>query len=455
MQGTSNHATYAPLSHEQTISVCRHLQDQIDAFVTRLQKIEEHGGNLNHEIDDVRDTIAGLNVEQNFKDMRSKFSNDAESNRKELGRTSAAVQRTQQVLDQAGENLLVLREAQKVTNVNVQNVAQDVAHNQESTASVREVIEKKMIFDVEKLRDELSKTNLHVRNLECESEAQKVILQVHREEQRKCQVELQGLRVDLGQTDVRAQLCDQRVAELCRGVRETRQSLEETQKQEVQHWEAQERLAVNVAELNAGLKKAAAQAKMGQDIAERTLQDIQVVSTTVGNITSSGETTRQGLEHAQLAIRCLREGQDRNMVQQNAMITQLDNLRAALLETKRSLSQTNSMVLPNLNHDGFRPVSPAGWITPAGSVPGSPGFRERESGLFSPSSTAGSNVSPSSARTAKGSKKAWSLGGSLGNRTDEMERRRFPGDPNTPEELLVLDRLASRTGTRGPVDRWT
>lgn len=410
LAGQSNHAMHAPLSHAQTISICKHLQEQIDGLMARHQHLEHEHYHAANSVQAAHDNLTGLNVEQNFKDQKTEYKVLSDENKKELGRTNAAVQKLQAGLEQTNENLLVLREAHKVSNVNMQNIAQDVANNAAAAANLREILEKKVVLDIEKLRDELGKTNLLLRQVQGESELLKAGLQAHKEEHRKIRADALSTRNDLAKTDTRVNLLEQRFGELAKSLRDTRQGLEDTSTLVVRLREDQENTKANVTDLIAGLKKVANQARQALEIGERQGAEIQAAQNQLDNVSSTAETNRQGLEQCKMVCRGLREGQERSGNQQHQMSSQLDQLRGMLNETKRSLSQTNNLVLPNLNMD---------------SAAGGPGDTVRSAlGMPSPPISPGKGTAP--------------LGGSArGN-----QFKKAGGPPGTMTGSAPLDRMA-------------
>eukprot|EP00927_Polykrikos_kofoidii_P027185 TRINITY_DN24014_c0_g3_i1.p1 TRINITY_DN24014_c0_g3~~TRINITY_DN24014_c0_g3_i1.p1 ORF type:complete len:413 (+),score=82.71 TRINITY_DN24014_c0_g3_i1:71-1309(+) len=348
LHGQSNHATFAPLSHAQTVSICRHLQEQIDALMARNRAFERDQADHANSVQAAHDNLTALDVDQNFKDQKTEYQELSEDNRKEIGRTNAALQKLQAGLEQSNENLLVLREAHKVSNVNMRSIAQDVASNAAAATNLREILEKKVVVDIETLRDELCKTNMLVQNLQGENELCKGALQAHKEEHRKIRADALTMRNDLVKTDTRVTLLDQRSGEIARSLRETRQGLEDTTAVVVRLREDVDNTKANVLDLIAGLKKVAAQARQGLDSTERHTAELQSVEGQLGNVTSMAESNRQGLEQAKLSCRALREGQERHGKLQHQIQGELDQLRSMVNTTSRTLMQTNGLVLPNL-----------------------------------------------------------------------------------------------------------
>eukprot|EP00928_Gymnodinium_smaydae_P072114 TRINITY_DN55534_c0_g1_i1.p1 TRINITY_DN55534_c0_g1~~TRINITY_DN55534_c0_g1_i1.p1 ORF type:complete len:413 (+),score=84.71 TRINITY_DN55534_c0_g1_i1:51-1289(+) len=349
LKGNTPLATFAPLSHEQTVSVCRHLQEQIDSLLMRFQSLETHHGNTEASVQGVKQNLSSLNVESNFRRQNKEMRALNDSNAKDIQRAFGGLQQLKLKAEEATDHQRKLEEAQRASDLSIQTVAKDLLSTTAFVSELRATVEKKVFVDIEKLREDLRRTDLSVRNVQTEVELQRSGLQAQREEHRELLAEVQGLRADLGKTDSRAQMLEQRCGELTKGLKGVRQDLEETAAAVIRCRDDLEGTNAQVADVNVGVQKATTVAKYASDVSDRNSHALTVAQAQGGNTACVADSARTAVEQLKAVCKSLREGQERNAKQHSQLMREMEQLKLVMVDTKRSLAQTNSLVLPNLS----------------------------------------------------------------------------------------------------------
>jgi len=368
--GNPQYSTFAPLSHGQTVSMCKHLEEQIQMLTAKVGDLQMELGKTNDGVSAVRnathdlhskfgfqDTGGGLDPEkaklgmQSMVDNLSKTAADLEQTRKDMGRTNNDVKKLQVAVDNSQENIAALHQGQKVNNVNLQKVVTDLAQTTDVTANLRSVIEKRVLQDIEKLRDELSKTNLKVSQLREDTEQNRSTLHQHKEELRSQNTGLQALRDELAKSNTHIQLTAQRFVEMDRRLKDTKMHLDDTHAAMLRLSEDHDTVAGNVTDCQGNLRKVTAHVKQVQDGLEKTSSDLHTTRGQLGSTIGVLDSTRQHLEQTKLTVRTLKEGHEIVNAKQNVLAGQLEATQMIAHETKKVLNQTNNLVLPNLNID--------------------------------------------------------------------------------------------------------
>jgi len=364
------------LSHGQTVSICRHLQEQIDLLQAKFGDLQGDLGKTNAGVNSVREATKDLCSRFGFHDGRdsedpekakqgmqsmmdnlSKTASGLEASRKDLGRTNTDVKKLQAAVENSNENIAALREGQKVTNVNLQKLLQDLAQTTDTTHNLRNVIEKRVLQDVEKLRDELSKTNLKVTQLREDGEQQRSLLHNQKEELRATGTNLQNLKDDLAKSNTHIQLMAQRFVEMDKNLKDTKIHLDDTHAAMLRLAEDHDHTTNNVTDCQGNLRKVTNHVKQVQDGLEKTSSDLHATRGQLGNALGVLDNTRQHLEQTKLTVRTLKEAHDVVNAKQNALAGQLEATQMIAHETKKVLNQTNNLVLPNLNMDTGSPFA--------------------------------------------------------------------------------------------------
>jgi len=351
INGASLQSTLAPLSASQSQQIAKHLQEQISSLQTKLGSL---GGEM---FSDVKDQLQWLReherkANERFQSMQDEIravSQACDNNRNDLGRTSADVTKLRQGLEQAAENIAAMREGQKVNNLALQKLTTDLSTTTDITNNLRHSMEKKIIPDLEQLRDELSKTNLKVRQLSEEGDAQREAIHELKSEVRTSNVSQQRLRDNLDKTNTHVQMLAQRASGLAKTLKEVKQNLEDNVAATQHLSEDQDRLSAAVHDVQGSIWKIETGAAKTQELLDRTQKDLHLTRGQLGSACGILDSTRQGLDQTKAHVRSLRENNEVLSARQVTVAGHLEQTALLASETKRALTHTNNLVLPNLS----------------------------------------------------------------------------------------------------------
>eukprot|EP00746_Dinoflagellata_sp_MGD_P162743 gnl/MRDRNA2_/MRDRNA2_90439_c0_seq1.p1 gnl/MRDRNA2_/MRDRNA2_90439_c0~~gnl/MRDRNA2_/MRDRNA2_90439_c0_seq1.p1 ORF type:complete len:427 (-),score=97.63 gnl/MRDRNA2_/MRDRNA2_90439_c0_seq1:62-1279(-) len=357
--GSSDHKTFAPLSHGQTLQVCQHLQ----ALITQLQsQHNELRRDLKQTNDNVGALRAGLGntnaavhtVQENMQNMNTMM----DGVKKELGRTNVNVQKLQVGLEMTNENVSALREASKVTNTNIQELRTANAEGIRQLGVLREDVEKNCHGEINELKDKLSKTNLELTTTRDDLEATKNKFHEFKDGMRR--IDVQGVKDDLAKTNTVVHMLEQRICEGQLNLKATRQNLEETNSVTLKIHEDHENTKAQLNDCSGGLKRCSAHVKS-------LIEGHEHLTVKMSNAESKLESTAAGLgyqrgvlDQTNSNVRSLRENYDMANATMRALQTHLEDTYALCQALKAGLKETNSIVLPNLSMDNVSALSMGG-----------------------------------------------------------------------------------------------
>jgi chromosome segregation ATPase len=359
LHGSSEHKTFAPLSHGQTLSVCQHLQ----ALITQLQsQYNELRRDLKQTDDNVGALRAGLGntnaaVHTNQENMQA-MGAVIDGMKKDMGRTNVNVQKLQVGLEMTNENVAALREGAKVTNTNIQELRTANADNVRHIGLLREDVEKNVHGEISTLKDNLSKTNLALTNCRDDLEATKNKFNEFKEGLRK--VDVQGVKDDLAKTNTVVAMLEQRIHEGQLNLKATRQNLEETNSVTLKIHEDHENTKAQLGDCMGGLKKCSAHVKQLHEGHENLFVKMSNTESKLESTVAGLGHQRQVLDQTNSNVRALRENYDMVNSTTRALQAHLEDTYALAQAVKAGLKETNSVVLPNLSMDNVSALSMGG-----------------------------------------------------------------------------------------------
>lgn len=350
LEGKTDHATFAPLSHAQTLQISRHLQDQITQLNGQLQEVTRGLRHATDGVQHVRDSLGETNLNvQALQDGARDTNASVDATRKELGRTNSVVQKLQAGLETSNEGINSLREGQKMANASLQRLGQDLARTTTLANSLQDALQKRVIIDIGELRDELSKTNLHVNNLRTDQDETKAALAEEKENIRANNLATQGVRDDLNKTNTVVHILETRLADTSGSLKATRQSFEDLNNVVLKMHEEAERTKVQVSHALSGMSDVAGHTKDVHDHLNQAVLGLSTAETKLDNAVKALDTTRQGLQQTQAEVKSQGDAQDVAKKQLAVLTERLQDVAVTALQVKAGLNETNSLVLPNLD----------------------------------------------------------------------------------------------------------
>jgi len=254
-------------------------------------------------------------------------------------------------LEQANVNLGNLRDSQHKTAQMAQNTATGLEHTNNTVGHIRNMLENKVNVDIEKMREDLMKTDHVVKQLNDNQEIIKNEAKQQLEHLRSTHAMGRGIGDALAKTDASLDKLAQRVNDVTKNLLATQKNLDGTRTGVMKLQDNTVRMGSAVSDLQAGHKKLSEDMKFNRDSIDRAVNHL---GTTQGQLDKSCvdlKYTMDSLSHAEGLIQKLKAGLEMLAAKNNQVSAQLEQTDMLARETKKGLVQTNSIVLPNLQMD--------------------------------------------------------------------------------------------------------
>lgn len=352
LDGSTEHINYAPLSHSQTVAMCRHLQEQIRILEGKIGELQKGLQNAHESVSDLKDGSGASNSAIHSLQEGLKQTNGVvDSNRKELARTNGNVQKLQQGLEQANQTVAGLRDAQTMTNNRLEKVANDLGLTTGLATRLQEHIEKKIDKDIQNLRDESAKTNLDLRHLKADEEAVKEGLHEEREKVRENTVKIKNVADDLGHANTKISILEQRLTDTTGNAKATRQNLEDLNIATLKLHEDHENTKANMNELRGSVKKAHSHIKQVHENVDRVGYSLSNTQRKLEDNNDDTSGAQENVEDLRTKLNALKDAQDRANTMIQMLRRDLAEVGATTEKVKAGLKEQSSLLLPNLNLD--------------------------------------------------------------------------------------------------------
>lgn len=352
IDGSTSHTHYAPLSTGQTIAISRHLQDQIRLIETKLVELQKGLLDANEGVIELRDSSVVTNhAVHALQDGLKSTNNMVEANRKELGRANGGAQKFQSVLEQVNTMVAALRDTQKVTNNGLQKLGQDQVETHTLAVKLQESIERRLDLDIAELKSEVGKTNLDLKHLKADEEADKLCIIQERDKLRESNIKMKSIADDLAETNTLLQIFDQRVQESSGSLKATKQNLEDLNLATLKLHEDHENTKVQVAEVRGSVKKVHTHVKQVHDSLAVTNQGLNVCTGRLEECCQVVDSLRGSVGDTQGKLNALKDGQERTNGIVQHVRRELQEVGATTAAVKAGLKEQSSLLLPNLTMD--------------------------------------------------------------------------------------------------------
>mmetsp|Transcript_103712 Transcript_103712/g.293150 ORF Transcript_103712/g.293150 Transcript_103712/m.293150 type:complete len:412 (+) Transcript_103712:82-1317(+) len=352
LEGGTEHAHYAPLSHAQTLAISRHLQEQIRAVEMQVADLSKGLADAMDAVGTLRGQASGAGSAMHaLQDGLRQTNGQLDAQRKELARTNGSVQKLQQGMDQANSNIAGLRDAQSVANNNTQKLANDLGVTSALAGRLQEAIEKRIDGEIRALNDELAKTNLDLKHLRADGEAVKDVVHEEREKSRDLSAKVKSTIDKLGATDTRANILDQRLADNTANIKATRQNLEDLNVATLKLHEDHENTKGNLNDVRSSVKKCHSHTKQVHESLERLGAAHAAMARRLEDNDGHTDDSRKHVEDLRSKVQALREGQERAGAVLGTLRRELSEVSSTAEKVKAGLKEQSSLLLPNLSLD--------------------------------------------------------------------------------------------------------
>jgi len=337
---------YAPLSGLEVVGICKRLQD-LRGTDTRVQAAHE----------------ALATLDQGHHALHALLSNtitSLDTAKKDLGRTHGDLKKTQSQLGDSCRDIRSLQEANKVKDLALEKLTQDLSMSTNCTQKIRAAIEKQLCPEIDKLKEHVKKNNHKVQHLEQETGLLRNDVHDVKEECRGTINTVQGLKDRLVHTNSDLQTLNERLGDTNKALKEARSLVDDSHTANDQMAQDQDHTRNQLNELVASTRKVAAQVRQIQESHDRTVLELESTQGQLNTVSGSLGDTRQNLQQVKLNVQSLKDGQDATSAKQAQLLGQLEHTKLLAQETSRGLHQTNNLVLPNLSIGMDTPVGPYG-----------------------------------------------------------------------------------------------
>lgn len=352
LEGTSGHTSHAPLSHSQTVSMCKHLMNEIRSLQQKHEDLEKDFYHANDGQSGLRAMLDETNSDvRSLKEGLDAANSAVDALRKDGGRSTSNILKLLAGHEQTNESLAAVREAQKVNNTKLQKIEQDLTNTTGLATNLQDAIEKRVLIDISALQDELSKTNHFVNKLHEEEQSTKTNLQDERKNLRATNKDLQTLRDDLTNTNTVVHIVETRLADNTNGLKAARATLDELGSFVQKVDQDMEKAKKEVSHVQSGVKTNTANIKKNTDALDRAVTGLQGIQSRLDEAGGGLDSTRRGLETIQGRVQSLLENQEMAHRTIRNMKAELAEVASTANQVKNGLRETNSLVLPNLSMD--------------------------------------------------------------------------------------------------------
>mmetsp|Transcript_118655 Transcript_118655/g.236351 ORF Transcript_118655/g.236351 Transcript_118655/m.236351 type:complete len:403 (-) Transcript_118655:228-1436(-) len=352
LDGHSDHLAFAPLSTEQTRAIAKHLQNQLNELGAKLDHLERESNltngfvqNFHNDLQREEGRLDALKQSQDATQL------ELEVAKKDIQQGKLNQSKLRSEVEQANVNLGNLRDSQHKTAQLAQNTATGLEHTNDQVGQMRNMLENKVNVDIEKLRDELLRTDHNVKQLNDNQEIIKNEAKQQLEHLRSTHAMSRGVGDSLAKTDSALEKLTQRVQDLTKNLVATQKHSEGTRTGVMKLQDNTVRVGSAVADLQIGHKKMSEDMKFNRDSIDRAVNHL---GTTQGQLDKSCidlRHTMDSLSHAESLLQKLKSGVEMVAAKNNQVSAQLEQTDMLARETKKGLHQTNSIVLPNLQMD--------------------------------------------------------------------------------------------------------
>mmetsp|Transcript_138840 Transcript_138840/g.276873 ORF Transcript_138840/g.276873 Transcript_138840/m.276873 type:complete len:402 (-) Transcript_138840:343-1548(-) len=352
IDGTTGHTNYAPLSHGQTMSMGRHLQDQIRMLQQALADLGKGLGETNEAVADLKKNAGGANATiSNLQEGLASTNTITETLKNDYGRTKANVAKLQAGLEGTNGAVAGLIDGQKVNNTLMNKLQGEINDQADKQHEFKENMEKKIEADIRALNDENSKLLLKIQQMTNDHDALKNLVVDEKEQLRLANLRAKNAQDRFNDMDTFVKILEKRVADGATGLKSTRMNLEDLNNATLKLHEDHENTKGQVGELHDGVKKAHNHVKTVHNKLENTAQMLNNAHQKINQQADHGEDLKAALDTALSRINDCEGGAARANGNISEMKRQLAETSATANAVRAGLKESNTLLLPNIHLD--------------------------------------------------------------------------------------------------------
>jgi len=352
LEGVSDHMHFAPLSTEQTRAICKHLQVQLDDLASKFQGLEKEKdlanglhGNLTQDVAQDRARVNDLKGALDATQL------ELDGAKKEIQQARANAQRLRSDLENTNNNLSQLREGHHKTDQLALGTADGLERTNKTLKQVRDLVEGKVMPDVDKLREELRKTEYDTNALKATCEQLKADAKTQLDSLRGTHAMARSIADNLAKTDSSVDQLAQKTNDLGKGLVTTQKTLDGTRNGLLKLQDNQVRTASAVGDLQGGLKRLNDDTRVHKDHLNNTATNLGTSQDELQQAVGDLGNAKDALARMEAMIVRLKSNLEHLAGKSDQMAAQLEQTDLIARGAKKGLDQTNAVVLPNLAMD--------------------------------------------------------------------------------------------------------
>jgi len=362
MGGTSQHVKYAPLSHGQSMSIAKHLQEQITNLEIRIQTIQDGLTSVKNETNSVSGRISmEAGRIDSVRDGVAQAQNAVQANGENLAQTTSDVHRLQASLEKTNETLGLLNaNHRKMGTVMMQN-GRDLKHTNGLVEKLQERIDDEIAEELERLRTEIGSGGGKVGRVQESTELLKSDAAKAKEQIKSLEASVKAITNGLIKTNTEADVLKAHVhTEVAKGIKDVQQGVQDGKESLYRLNQGQHRLLADVSSLQEAQKQIVSDASDVKSQAKNTAQSLDQTQNLLYNTCGMVETTKNGLDEAKGHIHDLKGGHDLLIGRQYELARKLNSTNSLAQNLATGLRNTNAVVMPNLRLDSSLPATHGG-----------------------------------------------------------------------------------------------
>jgi len=360
--GGSQHVKYAPLSHGQSMSIAKHLQDQITNLEIRIQTIQDGLSSVQKETHSVsgRITMEAGRIDS-VRDGVAQAQHAIQSNSENLSQTSSDVHRLQASLEKTNETVGLLNTNHRKMGTVMMQTNRDLAQTKGTVQKLQEKVDGEIAAELEKVRAELGSGSGKTGRIHESTELLKSDAAKAKEQIKSLEASVNSITNGLIKTNTEADVLkahvhtdvSKRIKDLQEGVQQGKESLQRLN-------QGQHRLLADVTSLQDAQKQIISDASEVRSQAKSTSQSLDQTQNLLYNTCGMVETTKNGLDEAKGHIHDLKGGHDLLIGRQYELVRKLNTTNTLAQNLATGLRNTNAVVMPNLRLDSSLPATHGG-----------------------------------------------------------------------------------------------
>jgi len=362
MGGASQHVKYAPLSHGQSMSIAKHLQDQITTLEVRIQTIQDGLSSVQSETNSVSGRVA---VEagriDSVRDGVEKAQRAIQANSENLFQTTSDVHRLQASLEKTNETIGLLNANHRKMGTVMMQTNRDLKRTEGVVEKLQEKIDVEIAAELEKVRAELGNGSGKVGRVHESTELLKSDAAAAKEKIKSLEASVKAITNGLIKTNTEADVLKTHVhADVAKSIKDLQQGVQEGKESTHRLNQGQHRLLADVNSLQDGQKQLISDASELRSQAKSTAQSLDQAQNLLYNTCGMVETTKNGLDEAKGHLHDLKGGHDLLIGRQYELARKLNTTNNLAQNLATGLRNTNAVVMPNLRLDSSLPATHGG-----------------------------------------------------------------------------------------------